>query len=116
MKKIVMKNWFYTVVFCILAIIVSFAVYNVIQEFFLYIQAEQRLAETLGRIAASIGIVVLYNKFFDIESFGIKKENFFQGLIIGGFMMLATLNNLADSILVTADYRPSCRQCISFFW
>lgn len=104
MKKAVMKNWLHTIVFCILAIFVSFAIYNIIQELFLHIQTEQRLAETSGRIAASIGIAVFYNKFFDIESFGIKKGNFFQGLIIGGFMILATLNNLAASMLAVSDY------------
>lgn len=104
MRKIIMKNWFQTGAFCILTIIASFAIYNITHVFLTHIHVEQRLAETIGRIIPSIGIVVFYNSFFDINSFGMKKENFFHGLLIGGFMFLATLNNLAASLLVVSDY------------
>lgn len=107
MKKIIFKNWFYTLVFCVLAVIVNFAIYNIIHEILTHIHVEQRLAETLGRMAASAGILLFYNRFFEIDNFGIhgaQKESFWKGLFIGGFMFLATLNNLAGAIIATSDY------------
>lgn len=103
MKKMILKNWFYTAGFCILAIIVNFAIYNVTHELLTHIHVEQRLAETIGRVAASACILLFYNRVFHIEDFGLRNENFFRGLLIGGFMILATLNNLAGAILETAD-------------
>lgn len=104
MKKIIMKNWLFTGIFCVVAIIANFAIYNLLHELLTHIHVEQRLAETAGRIIASLGILAFYSKYFDIESFGIKKENFFHGLITGGFMALVSINNLAASILEFSDY------------
>lgn len=103
MKKTILKNWFYTIAFCILAVIVNFAIYNITHELLTHIHVEQRLAETVGRMIAGMGIILFYNRFFEIENFGIKKEGFFKGLLIGGFMFLATLNNLAGAIIGSAD-------------
>lgn len=104
MKKFITKNWFNTALFCLVAIAVSFGIYNIIHVLLTHIHAEQRLAETIGRIIASLGILIFYKAYFAIESFGLRRENFLKGIGIGGFMLLATLNNLAGSLLEVAEY------------
>ena len=104
MKKFILKNWFNTVLFCLVAIVVSFGIYNIIHVLLTHIHAEQRLAETIGRIIASLGILIFYKTYFEIESFGLKGENFLKGIGIGGFMLFATLNNLASALLEVAEY------------
>lgn len=104
MKKIIMKDWFHIIIFCILAIIASFAIYNITHELLTHIHVEQRLAETIGRILACIGLLGFYNKYFELESFGLRKENFLKGIIMGGFMILATLDNLGATIIAVSDY------------
>ena len=104
MKKFILKNWFNTGLFCLVAIGVSFGIYNVIHVLLGHIHVEQRLAETIGRIIASLEIFIFYKTYFSIESFGLKRENFLKGIGIGGFMLFATLNNLAGSLLEVAEY------------
>lgn len=104
MKKIIMKDWFHTIIFCILVIIASFAIYNITHEVLTQIHVEQRLAETIGRILACIGLLGFYKKFFSLEEFGLRRKNFLQGVIIGGFMILATLDNLEVTMIEVSDY------------
>lgn len=104
MKKFITKNWFNTVLFCLVAIVASFGIYNIIHVLLTHIRVEQRLAETIGRIIAGFGILIFYKTYFGIESFGLRRENFLKGIGIGGFMLLATLNNLAGSLLEVAEY------------
>lgn len=111
MKKFITKNWFNTGLFCLVAIVVSFGIYNIIHVLLTHIHVEQRLAETIGRIIASLGILIFYKAYFAIESFGLRRENFLKGIWIGGFMLFATLNNLASALLEVAEYpavSPSC--------
>lgn len=98
MKKVVMKNWFTTGVFCILAIVISFAVYNITHELLTHVHVEQRLAETIGRLLASIGIVLIYRRILDITSFGMQKQNLLSGMLTGGFMFVVLVLNALDSI------------------
>ena len=104
MKKFIIKNWFNTASFCLMAIVVSFGVYNITHVLLAHIHVEQRLAETIGRIIASFGILIFYKTYFAIESFGLRRENLLRGIGIGGFMLLATLNNLAGSLSEVAEY------------
>ena len=104
MKKFITKNWFNTTLFCLVAIAVSFGIYNIIHVLLAHIHVEQRLAETIGRIIAGLGILIFFKTYFEIESFGFRRENFLKGIGIGGFMLLATLNNLAGSLSEVAEY------------
>ena len=104
MKKYIIKNWFTTGLFCLVAIVVNFGIYNIIHVLLTHIHVEQRLAETIGRIIASLGILIFYKTYFSIESFGLKRENFLRGIGIGGFMLFATFNNLASALLEVAEY------------
>ena len=103
-KKLILKNWFNTILFCLMSIVLCFGIYNITHVLLAYIHVEQRLAETIGRIIASLGILIFYKTYFGIESFGLKRENLLKGIGIGGFMLFATLNNLASSLLEVEEY------------
>lgn len=104
LKKSVMKNWPLTGLFCVLTIIAFFTVYNITHVLLTHAGIEQRLAETIGRFLSSIGILILYNQMFDIKSFGIKKGNFFRGILTGGFLFIVTLVNLIFSLIEFSEY------------
>lgn len=104
MRKIIMKSQAHTILFCISAIVLSFAIYNIIHVFLTHFHVDRRFAEALGRVAASIVIIAFYNRFFDLQDFGFQKKNLLHGILIGGFMFLATLNNLAASILSVSEF------------
>jgi len=103
MKRVIMKNWFTTVLFCLLAIVVSFAIYNITHELLTYVHVEQRLAETIGRLLASIGIVLVYSRILDLKSFGLQKQNFFSGILTGGFMFVVMMLNALDAIVSVSE-------------
>lgn len=104
LKKMVMKNWFQTAMFSILSIIACFGVYNIAHVLLTYVGVEQRLAEITGRFLSSIGILILYHQLFDIKKLGIKKENFFKGLITGGFLFVVTLCNFLLLLVEYSEY------------
>lgn len=98
MKKTIMKNWVNTIIFCILVIVAGFAIYNITHVVLTYVQVDMRIAETIGRLIASVILLVFYRKFFNKDSFGIRSKNFLKGLWIGGYMFVLTLFNLESSI------------------
>lgn len=104
LKKLVMKNWIHTVLFCVLAITAYFSVYNITHILLTNVGVEQKLAETIGRLISSIGILVLYNQIFDIKNFGLNKENFFNGIILGGFLFIVTIINFLFLINDLSEY------------
>lgn len=106
MKKYIMKNWVCTVFFCFMAIIFSFAIYNITHEVLTHVQVEQRIAETIGRIVACIVLLAFYRKYFDWSSFGIsgRDKNFLKGLWIGGYMFVLTLCNLVSSMDEVSEF------------
>ena len=104
LRKLVMKNWVCTGLFCVLAIIIYFAIYNITHILLTNIGVEQRLAETIGRLISSMGILILYNQILDIKSFGIKKEGFCKGIIIGGFLFIVTLVNFLLLLSEFSEY------------
>lgn len=107
LRMTITKNRFHTVLFCVAAIIIHFAIYNIIHELLTHVHVEQRLAETIGRLCSSICILIFFHKCFDIKNFGITKTFFFKGLLVGGFMFLACLNNLAAAISDDPIVTPS---------
>lgn len=104
LKESIMKNRIHTGVFCLLAIFISFAVYNITHVLLTHFAVEQRLAETIGRLIASAGMLIFYQRVFGIQSFGIQKEYFFKGLVTGGFLFFVTLGNLILSIGELSEY------------
>lgn len=104
LKEAIMKNRFHTGMFCLLAILVSFAIYNITHVMLTYFDVEQRLAETLGRFLASAGIVVFYAKVFGLKSFGIKKEHLCKGFVTGGFLLFVVIGNLILTIQEASEY------------
>lgn len=104
LKESIMKNRFHIGMFCLLAILVSFAIYNITHVILTYFNVEQRMAETLGRFLASAVIVTFYAKVFELKRFGIKKENFLKGLVTGGFLFFVVIVNLIMTIQEAAEY------------
>lgn len=103
-KKWILKNPYYTAVFCIVAIFLNFAIYNVTHILLTNLSVESRLAETIGRLLASIGIFIFFKQTFDIKYFGLQKEGFFRGIFTGFFMFVIILANIPIAIEEVADY------------
>lgn len=99
-----MKNGISTGMFCILAILASFVLFSATCDLFTYFSVEEKLAETIGRFVASACILLFYHKVFGLQSFGIKKENFLKGLIIGGFLFFVTIGNIAVYVMEVWEY------------
>lgn len=103
-KKLIMKNGICTGLFCILAILASFVISSVTCEVFVYFSVEERLAETIGRFVASTCILLFYHKVFGLLSFGIRRENFLKGLVIGGFLFFVTIGNIVIYVMGASEY------------
>lgn len=104
-KKWITENTLHTGIFCFAAIIISFAIYNATHILLTYCSVEPRLAESVGRLLGSIVIVIFYKQVFDIRNFGMKKENFFRGLLIGILMFLIVIGNISSALAVFLTYQ-----------
>jgi len=99
LKEMIMKKWVYMAGFGVLVIFFSFAIYNMVHLAFTSIGLEQRLAETIGRLLASIFIVAVYKKIFVMDSFGLRRTNILHGLAAGWFWFCIVIFNCAISIM-----------------
>lgn len=104
LKKIVMKNGICTGVFCVLAVIISFAIYNMTHVLLTHFGVEQRLGGTVGRFLACIAILIIYNQIMDIKTLGMQKENFLKGLLTGGFLFFVLVANVFGSLNELSEY------------
>lgn len=103
-KEWIMKRLLYTILFCIAAIVLCFAIYNIVHVLLTALSVEGRLAETVGRIMACVVILLFYKKTFDMKAFGIRRENFWRGILTGGFMFAVIVANIPISIGDVAEY------------
>ncbi len=103
-KKWITENTLHTGIFCFLAIIVSFAIYNITHILLTYCAVEARLAESIGRLLGSIVIVLFYKQILDLKSFGMKKKNFFRGILTGILMLFIVIGNVAVAIDDLSEY------------
>lgn len=94
----------YTGIFCIVAIILSFAIYNITHVLLTFCSVEARLAESVGRLLSSIAIVTFYISVFDRKSFGMKRQNFFRGTLTGILMLFILIANVLLSIDELSEY------------
>lgn len=103
-KQWITKHLSHTVLFCFAAIVLCFAIYNVTHVLLTYFSVEMRLAETIGRLIASVVIIVFYQQTFGIKTFGMKNEHFLQGVLTGVFMLVLIIANIPTSIGEVAEY------------
>lgn len=92
-KNWITKNALHTGIFCCLSIVLSFAIYNITHVILTHCSCDLRLAETIGRLLGSIAILFFFYHTFDIKDFGMKKENFFRGILTGFFMIILLVCN-----------------------
>lgn len=105
LKKSIVKDKANIIIFCLLAIIVNFAIYNITHVLLTNLHAEQTLAEVIGRILACAAMVMFYYKVFDIKDFGLRNNNFFKGLLIGGLMLFDIINITALNLVNLSEYK-----------
>lgn len=104
-KKIILKNKVNTILFCILSVIVNFAIYNITHVILTSLHMDISLAESIGQLLACICILIFFYKIFDINDFGLTGKNFFKGLFIGGLMFLDIINITLGTIFSLSDYK-----------
>lgn len=103
-KKWITENTLHTGIFCFIAILVSFAVYNLTHVLLSYCAVEARLAESIGRLLGSIVIILFYKKILNLKSFGMKKENLFRGILTGILMLFIIIGNVPIAINDLSEY------------
>lgn len=104
MKKWITENALHTGIFCFIAIVLSFAIYNITHILLTNCAVETRLAESIGRLLSSIVIVLFYKQILNLKSFGMKKENFFRGILMGILMLFIIIGNVAIVIDDLSEY------------
>lgn len=103
-RKWITENALHTGIFCIVAIILSFAIYNITHVLLTFCSVEIRLAESVGRLLASIAIVTFYISVFDRKSFGMKRQNFLRGILTGILMLFILIANVLVSMDELSEY------------
>lgn len=103
-RKWITENALHTGIFCLMAIILSFAIYNITHVLLTFCSVEARLAESVGRLLSSIAIVAFYISVFDRKSFGMKRQNFFRGTLTGILMLFILIANLLMFIDELSEY------------
>lgn len=93
-RRWITENTLHTGIFCCIAIVLSFAIYNITHVLLTRCSVNLSLAETIGRLLGSIFILFLFVRIFNIKNFGMKKENFFKGILIGSFLLIITIANI----------------------
>ncbi len=97
-KKWITESKLHTGIFCLAAIILSFAIYRITCTILTLCSVGNRLSECSGSLLASIVIVLLYKQIFDIHSFGMQKKNFLRGMITGILMLIIPIRNVLLTI------------------
>lgn len=80
------------------------AIYNIIHLILTNCSVVLPMAETVGRLLGSITIFFLYVRIFDVKSFGIKKENFFRGILTGFFLFIIIALNIPIALESIAQF------------
>jgi len=103
-KKLVMKNWVYTAIFCFAVIFGAFAIYSAVMDAFVILGVWSEVAETIARFAAGMAVLAVYGKVFGLQEFGLGKKNFFRGMLTGGFMFFVCVLNVLAALAEYMEY------------
>lgn len=98
------KGWLYMTGLAIGMIVLSFAIYNITHLMLTHLGVEQRLAETIGRLLASIFILVIFRWLYGTDSFFLKNKAFLKGMAAGWFMIGVIILNLTISMMELQEF------------